>query len=167
MTDAALVRQLQAAYSGELAAAYAYRGHWRSLHKPADRDEREEIRRIEEAEWHHRRLVGDLLAELGEAPSRRRELVMGAIGRTAGALCHVSGWFLPMAFAGRLEAMNVDQYATAAKTVAGLGLERWLPVLEEMTAEEARHEAFFAGCVRRHRARPLTRLLGWRVAADG
>lgn len=162
-----LVRQLQAAYSGELAAAHAYHGHWRSLRRAGDAAARAEIRRIEESEWHHRALVGELLRELGARPSRRRELAMGTIGRTLGTLCHVSGWFLPMLFAGRLEAMNVDQYTTAARTVAALGpeLQPWLPVLEEMTAEEARHERFFAGCARGHRLAPLARLLGWRYPA--
>ena len=40
-----LIRILQNAYSGELAAAYAYRGHWQSLKKSAA--ERERIRQIE------------------------------------------------------------------------------------------------------------------------
>src|SRR4030065_155941 len=36
---------LQQAYSGERAAAYAYRGHWRSLH---DSDDRSRLQTIEE-----------------------------------------------------------------------------------------------------------------------
>ncbi|MBA2282142.1 MAG: ferritin-like domain-containing protein [Acidimicrobiia bacterium] len=161
-----LVRQLQAAYSGELAAAYSYRGHWRSLTRPREREQRDEDRRIEEAEWHHRRLVGELLAELGAGPSRRRELVMGTIGRVFGSLCHVSGWLLPMLFAGRLEAMNVGQYDTAARAAGDLGLAHWVPVLEEMTAEEGRHEAFFAACARTHRFALLSRVVGWRLPHD-
>jgi len=43
-----LIRILQNAYSGELAAAYAYRGHWRSLKKSAA--EREKIKQIEAEE---------------------------------------------------------------------------------------------------------------------
>lgn len=160
---ATLVQQLQAAYSGELAAAYAYRGHWRCLTKPREREQRDAVRRIEEAEWHHRRLVGELLLELDARPSRRRELVMGSVGRVAGAMCHVSGWLLPMLIAGRLEAMNVSQYDTAARAAAEQGLVDWVPVLEEMTAEEFRHEAFFAACARTHRLARLSRLFGWRL----
>ena len=88
-----LVAQLQLAYSGELAAAYAYRGHWRSLPEGAERDQ---VRRIEEDEWHHRRLVGGILSGLGARPRKRREARAWMIGRTLGVLCHVSGWFLPM-----------------------------------------------------------------------
>ena len=43
-----LICILQNAYSGEMAAAYAYRGHWRSLKKSAV--EREKIRQIEAKE---------------------------------------------------------------------------------------------------------------------
>jgi hypothetical protein len=84
---------LQLAYSGERAAGYAYRGHWRSV---SDADERARIRQIEDEEWHHRRLVGEMLQKLGAAPSRARELRALAIGRTLGLLCHVAGWLLPM-----------------------------------------------------------------------
>ncbi|HEV3486149.1 MAG TPA: hypothetical protein VG106_12125, partial [Vicinamibacterales bacterium] len=62
-----LIRQLQGAYSGELAAGHAYRGHWRSVR---DASERERIRVIEQEEWHHRELVGALLAQLGAKPNR-------------------------------------------------------------------------------------------------
>jgi demethoxyubiquinone hydroxylase (CLK1/Coq7/Cat5 family) len=66
-----LIAVLQLAYSGERAAGYAYRGHWRSLRDPG---ERERVRRIEDEEWHHRRQVGDMLEALGSRPSRIREL---------------------------------------------------------------------------------------------
>lgn len=154
---AALVRLLQLAHAGELAAAYAYRGHWRSLDDPWERGE---VRRIETAEWHHRHVVAGLLADLGSRPARHRELLMWAIGRTFGPLCHVSGWFLPMYVAGRLEAMNVGQYDTAAVHARAAGLDHLLPVLAEMTAEEARHEAWFGDRARGHRLLPIARLVG-------
>ena len=40
-----LIALLQLAYSGELAAAHAYRGHWHSVRQS---DERESIRKIED-----------------------------------------------------------------------------------------------------------------------
>ena len=58
----ALTAILRLAYSGELAAALAYRGHWKSVGDP---DERARIRQIEEEEWHHRDLVGGMLARIG------------------------------------------------------------------------------------------------------
>src|SRR5213593_2608240 len=42
-----LIELLRLAYSGELAAAHAYRGHWRSLAAPEDRGRIAEIEREE------------------------------------------------------------------------------------------------------------------------
>src|ERR1041384_4777776 len=83
---ASLIRLLRSACSGELAAGYAYRGHWKSLR--AGLPERERIRTIEAEEWHHRELVLDLLAALGTGPSRPREAVFWLIGRHNRLLCH-------------------------------------------------------------------------------
>jgi demethoxyubiquinone hydroxylase (CLK1/Coq7/Cat5 family) len=66
-----LIAILQLAYSGELAAAYAYRGHWHSV---SAADERESIRAIEDDEWRHRQLVGEMLTGLGSAPKKKREI---------------------------------------------------------------------------------------------
>jgi demethoxyubiquinone hydroxylase (CLK1/Coq7/Cat5 family) len=157
---AQLVRILQDAHAGELAAAYAYRAHARSLRRrPA---ERSEVSCIEAAEWHHRRLVGELLADMGARPRRRRELLMGATGRVFGSLCFVTGWFGPMYAAGRLEAMNVDQYRMARDLAAGLSLDRHRVALEAMRLEEVRHERWFGDRVRGHALLPIARrLLGW------
>src|SRR5215210_6528850 len=111
-----LVRILQAAYSGELAAAYAYRGHWKSLREPT---EQESVRRLEQEEWVHREKVGHILRELESGPSKFREIRMSAIGRTIGMLCHLTGWFMPMYFAGRLESRNVCEYEAAARYARG------------------------------------------------
>src|SRR5258708_35783583 len=68
-----LVRQLRGAYSGELAAAFAYRGHWRS---GRDDGERERIRTIEAEEGPHRDLGGRMLHQLGAQPDATRELII-------------------------------------------------------------------------------------------
>ena len=78
-----LIALLQLAYSAEQAAAYAYRGHWHSV---VDQDERARIKQIEDEEWHHRQLVGEMLAKLGAEPSRQRELRSWLIGRVLGVL---------------------------------------------------------------------------------
>lgn len=160
----ALVRMLQDAHAGELAAAFAYRGHARSLRRRHP-DQAAEIQRIEAAEWHHRNRVAEMLDDLGEAPRRKRELLMGAIGRFFGSLCWVGGWFGPMYAAGRLEAMNVGQYATAGADATTLGLDAWVVDLQAMQDEEQRHEDFFADQVRGHLLLPIAAsLLGWRPA---
>lgn len=155
----ALVRMLQMAHAGELAAAHAYRGHWRSLLRRHP-DQAQAILEVEAAEWHHRNRVGELLEDLGERPAPTREAAMGAIGHLFGALCFVSGWFAPMYAAGRLEAMNVGQYAIARADATTLGLVTMAADLADMEAEEQRHEDLFAALVRDHPLLPLASAVG-------
>jgi hypothetical protein len=145
---AELISLLQLAYSGELAAAYAYQGHSRSVRDPA---ERERIQRIEEDEWHHRRLVGEMLAGLGAAPDERRERRAAMIGRVLSALCHVSGWLIPMYGAGRLERRNIGEYEEAARLALASGRGDLVDCLLAMAEVEWDHEAYFRSCVLRHR----------------
>jgi len=135
-----LVRQLQGACSGELAAGHAYRGHWRSLSDPA---EREHVRSIEADEWHHRTLVRGLLAELGAAPSPVREAVFWCIGKTIGLLCRIGGWFIPMYGAGRLERTNIVEYEHAAVYAAACGREAMIDCILTMAEVEWEHERYF------------------------
>src|SRR5436853_1291490 len=147
-----LIKILRDAYSGERAAAYAYRGHWKSLR---DASERTRIRQIEDEEWQHRRDVGAMLAAMNSAPVRFKELKMLLIGRGIGFLCHVIGWFLPMYFAGRLEGGNVVEYETAAAWAAGAGLTHFESGLREMAAREKEHVVYFFSVIANHRLLPL------------
>lgn len=142
-----LVGILQLAYSGELAAAYAYRGHWHSLSDP---EERERVKTIEEEEWHHRKLVGEMLCTLGAEPNRHREVRANVIGRVLGFLCHVTGWLAPMYGAGRLESKNVVEYETAARYARDCGRTEFVDCLLTMAEVEWEHEAYFRSCVLRH-----------------
>jgi demethoxyubiquinone hydroxylase (CLK1/Coq7/Cat5 family) len=151
-----LVRILQAAYSGELAAANAYRGHWKSLSSPV---EREKIQQIEDEEWLHRDKVGLMLARLGARPVKTRELRMHVIGRAIGLSCHFIGWFLPMYFAGRIENRNVKEYESAAFHACRLGLIEFESDLRIMASVEAEHEIFFLKTVTGHRLLPLMRTI--------
>jgi hypothetical protein len=146
---AALVHQLQRAYSGELAAALAYRGHWRATREGEDRAR---IRTIEEEEWQHRGLVGEILGALGAKPHLRLEVRAWVVGRTLGLLCHIAGWFLPMYGAGRLESRNVGEYERAARLAAGCGREDLVDSLLSMAEVEWDHEAYFRGRVEQHPA---------------
>ena len=135
-----LVAILQHAYSGELAAGYAYRGHWRSV---SDRAERERIRAIEDEEWHHRGLVGAMLRELGGRPSLRREIRALLVGRALGIACHLTPWFLPMYGAGRLESRNIREYEDAARHAGGCGRDPFADCLLTMAEVEWEHESYF------------------------
>ena len=146
---AALVRQLQRAYSGELAAALAYRGHWRATREG---DDRTRIRAIEEEEWHHRGLVGALLVAMGSRPRIALEVRAWLIGGTLGLLCHIAGWFLPMYGAGRLESRNVGEYDQAARLAAACGRSDFIDGLRAMADVEWDHEAYFRSRVQGHAA---------------
>ncbi len=147
-----LIRILQNAYSGEVAAAYAYRGHWKSLKEST---EKERIRQIEEEEWDHRRRVGEWLEKLGAAPRKAREKVLSTIGRSLGLTCYVSGWFMPMYFAGRLESQNSAEYEEAAAFAEQLEMHDCVRDLLDMARVELEHEEFFRVVVTGHRLLPV------------
>ena len=154
-----LIRILQNAYSGEVAAAYAYRGHWRSL---KDSPEKARIREIEAEEWDHRRRVGEWLTKLDAKPRPLRDKVFWTIGRTLGATCYLSGWFMPMYFAGRLESQNSVEYEDAAEFARELEMHDCVEDLLDMARVEVEHEAFFRETVAAHRLLPvMRRVFGW------
>jgi rubrerythrin len=142
-----LVALLQLAYSGELAAAYAYRGHWHSLR---DANERTRIEEIEIEEWHHRKLVGDMLVSLDSRPSAMREARAAIIGRALSVLCHLSGWLAPMYGAGKLESKNIREYETAARHARNCGRNDLVDCLLTMAEIEWDHEHYFRSRVLSH-----------------
>ena len=142
-----LVALLQLAYSAERAAGYAYRGHWHSVF---DKEERERIEQIENEEWHHRDLVGEMLKSLGAQPSRQREIRASVIGRVLGLLCHVMGWLAPMYGAGRLESRNIGEYETAARYARDCGRADFIDCLLTMAEVEWEHENYFRSRVLIH-----------------
>jgi hypothetical protein len=142
-----LIAILQLAYSGERAAGYAYEGHWKSV---SDRDERDRIRQIEEEEWEHRRLVGEMLAGLDAGPRRWREIRATLVGRLLGLLCRLAPWLVPMYGAGRLESRNVGEYEDAARFARDSGREDLVDCLLTMAEVEWEHEAYFRARVEGH-----------------
>lgn len=121
------------AYSGELAAARAYNGHWKSVRSP---EERVRLKLIEQEELQHRDCVGEMLAEMGEGPDPDRETKMGRIGNLIAFICHVTGWLIPMYGAGKLESGNIREYEEAARHAAGCGCQRFIPALLHMAEVE-------------------------------
>lgn len=146
---ASLIRVLRSACSGELAAGFAYRGHWKSL--PRDAAARERIRTIEAEEWHHRALVRQLLGDLGAGPSRTREAVFWMVGKTIAFLCQIGGWFIPMYGAGRLERSNIVEYEDAARFAIEAGRPEMIDCLLTMAEVEWEHERFFREQILGHR----------------
>ncbi len=152
-----LIRLLRAAHAGERAAALAYVGHAGSVRDPG---EREAISRIGAEEVAHRARVGEMLAELGGAPSTLRELIFTGIGRTLSLFCHLTGWYCPMYGAGWIERRNIQEYVDAAAFAAQAGRADLAAELLTMAEVEWDHEQYFRAKVLTH---PLRRLLRvWR-----
>jgi len=156
-----LIHILQGAYSGELAAGFAYRGHWKSVN---DHNEQTAIQKIEDEEWVHRKRVGEMLADLGSMPSEFLEIKLWIIGRSIGFACHLIGWFLPMYFAGRLESGNVIEYQVAASHAGELGLQKFEADLLAMAEVEKEHELYFLNVIAGHRLLPfVSGIFGWGI----
>lgn len=143
-----LIRLARRAYSGERAAALAYRGHARAVRSP---QERREIAAIERDEWDHRTRLGRMLAQLGAPPDGFRDRRAALVGTALGLLCHVAGWFLPMYAAGRLERRNIREYEEAAKAAIACGQPEWARELLRMAEVEWEHERYFREKARSHR----------------
>ncbi len=142
-----LIQILQLAYSGELAAALAYAGHWRSLRK---RDQIDAIHQIEMDEWHHRQHLLKMLHSLEAKPTAWRDIVMGCLGCIIFLGCFISGWFFAMYFAGRLEDGNILEYQVAAQHAQALQLNSLVKQLLAFSAKEEEHEVYFYNIVRDH-----------------
>lgn len=167
----ALCRLVRLAYSAERAAAFAYRGHARSLRgQPASR----EVARIEAEEWQHREHLLRIMTRLGVAASPWLELKFALIGRVISASCLPLGRFMPMYFAGRLESGNVNEYLHMAELAEGTVIADERGCILEMALVEKRHETYFLAEVSGHAALPwFQRLFRWgagrsfnRLAAD-
>jgi Ubiquinone biosynthesis protein COQ7 len=142
-----LLRILRLAHAGERAAALAYRGHARSVKRAEERDA---IARIEAEEWAHRARLGEMLAELGARPARFREARLWLVGRVLGLACFVSGWFLPMWGAGRIERRNIQEYLDAAAFARAAGHDGFARELLAMARVELEHEHYFRARVQGH-----------------
>jgi demethoxyubiquinone hydroxylase (CLK1/Coq7/Cat5 family) len=151
-----LIRILQNAHAGELAAAYAYRGHWKSVRNT---EQKASIKKIEQEEWDHRMRVLGWLDNLGAKPRKMREKIFWTIGRLLGVLCFVSGWFFPMYFAGRLESQNTQEYKDAAAFAEELGVIDCVNDMMFMSTKELEHEEYFRSVVKGHWLLPPARLV--------
>jgi rubrerythrin len=135
-----LVRLLQLAYSGELGAALAYRGHAASV---ADPSERHRISQIREEELDHRQRVGRMLRSLDGQPDPLLECRNRCIGSGIALFCHVGGWFLPMYGAGWIELRNIREYEHAARLAARCGEADFAEQLLALAEVEWEHECYF------------------------
>lgn len=142
-----LIHVLKNAYSGELAAAFAYEGHRKSVRSQSEKAEIEVIRL---QELHHRERVGQFLVMLGAQPCRKRERKFTFIGKLISLLCHLGGWFLPMFGAGKLENSNIIEYENAARYALAADHIEMVDDLLQMAEVEWDHEKYFRQKIEGH-----------------
>lgn len=143
-----LIKLLQDAHAGEKAAAYGYNGHARSL---TDAVEINDLKKIEDEEWDHRKRLAIMLTELGSGPRASREFFMTLVGHTISSLCILGGylnvfnfgWFMSMYGAGKLEQGNIVEYEVAAQYAFEAGYPHFVPSLLDMSEIEWDHELYF------------------------
>lgn len=155
---------LRRAYSGEMAAALAYRGH-RGILK--NKLERRSIRQIEIDEWRHRREIGRILAELNSRPLFFREVLFFTIGRFISFSCYFTGQFVATYFAGKLECGNVREYNEMSDLGKELGFHKLCQKFDEMRETESRHERILFAMIENHRLLPFfAYIFGWGKTAN-
>jgi len=158
--QARFIRLLQLAFSAELGAALAYRGHAAAVTDPAQRRRITEIR-LDELD--HSARLGRMLGHLHSSPDALLELQYRCIGTAIAAFCHVGGWFLPMYGAGWLERQNIAEYAAAARLAAVCGEPGFADELLLLAEVEWDHERYFRLQAASHRLARLLRI--WRAPA--
>lgn len=136
------IKLLQNAHSGELAAYYAYEGHWKSV---SDLSERIKIQLIQIDELKHQVCISIMLMELGAKPNKVRDFVFSTIGKTLSVLCRVTGWFLPMWGALFIEKIGIINYEELAKEAEKENKPTYAVILREMGEVEKQHANYFIG----------------------
>lgn len=146
---AALIRLIQNAHAGELAAMQAYYGHAHSLFITSTQ-ERLEILKIRDEERHHRDGLKSALSGLGAKPRLLREALMWCVGSVIAILSFFGTWFIPMYGAGLLEKSNIGEYEVAARLAFLSEEESLIETLLQYAEVEWDHERHFRKKVGSH-----------------
>ena len=153
-----LLFELKLAYSTEIGAMRAYRGHAAATREP---DVRADIEQIGADELHHRQQVGALLERFGARPWWWLEWTFRAIGRVIGLGCHVWGGWASAFGAAQFEFGGAGDYRRAARAARKLGDEPLARQLDLYQSQEEQHRRYFlalASWYWRRRQGPAPRL---------
>lgn len=136
---------LRVAYSTEIGAVTAYRGHAAATRDPVVASL---IRSIEQDERHHRVEVGKLLERFDAQPFVWLDLLYTLIGTVVGFGCHFWGPWASAFGAAQFEFGGVGDYRRAARAARAIGNPELAAQLETYQAQEAAHRAFFLDLAR-------------------
>ncbi|MCO4744304.1 MAG: demethoxyubiquinone hydroxylase family protein [Proteobacteria bacterium] len=158
---------LKVAYSTEIGASTAYRGHSAATSDP---DVAAHIAFIETEELRHRARVGEMMEALDARPFIVLEWLFLAIGTVVGLGCYVWGEWASAFGAAQFEVGGVGDYRRAAKAARRVDREDLAVELDAMEQDEADHRAFFLALARSRfpfGARPTLDLASYRPEEAG
>jgi rubrerythrin len=135
-----LIKMLQKAHAGEIAAFHAYQGHWKAL-PPGEH--RAKIQEIQKDEEEHRKIVRKLLTYFDSKPSFARDLSFLICGHILSALCYVTGWLLPMKGALFIEKIGAASYWEMMELAIIGGYPEIAMILLCLAKKEEEHKEFF------------------------
>lgn len=135
-----LIKALKKAHAGELAAYFAYEGHWKSV---ADHEEQMRLLSIQMDEMKHILTIRKFLRILETDSNAWLDFIYICIGRTIGALCFVSSWRSAMFGAGLMERFGATKYRELALLAAEHDRFNMALVFQRMAKQEEEHERYF------------------------
>ncbi len=136
---------LRIAYSTEIGAATAYRGHAAATREPVVAAL---VRSIEQDERHHRAELGELLERYDARPFVWLDHLYTFIGTCVGWGCHFWGPWASAFGAAQFEFGGIADYRRAARAARAIGNPDLVAKLESFQAQEAAHRAFFLDLAR-------------------
>lgn len=140
-----LLFHLRVAYSTEIGAASAYRGHAKSTRDPAVAAH---IAQIEQDERGHRAALGALLKRFKVRPIYPLELFFWCVGNIIGLGCFVWGEWASAFGAAQFEFGGIGDYRRAARAARAVGEEALAVQMDTYQQQEADHRAFFLALAR-------------------
>lgn len=140
-----LKSSLQFAHAAEIAAHYAYVGHWKSIPDHfVNLPVKIEIQKIALDEIKHVYALEVMLDMVGAKPSKVKDFIGLCVGKTIGFACHIFGWNIPMKIAALMEKIGTASYYEIADlAVKETGNMDIYNQLLDMAANEEEHEKYF------------------------
>lgn len=135
-----LRKALQVAYAGEMAAYFAYDGHWKAA---KDQSEKIAILNIQTDELRHIMDLRKYLKNVGSKPARIRTFLMVMVGKVLSDLCYVTGRRLPMWVAGKIEKLGTKGYEEMALLAGDANQTNMALHFQYMAKTEKAHKAYF------------------------
>lgn len=135
-----LVRSLQKAHAGELAAYYAYEGHWRNVKNAKTK---KKIQEIQKDELEHIDILKGFLKILEAKPDPKLDRIYTKIGKIISLLCYVSPMWLTNWVARKMEKIGTVAYEDISEIAFKEYRSDMAYILIAMAKVELDHDKYF------------------------